>query len=83
MTSSSSGAPGLSVPNVTGSVNNTPALGLPGTTSLPNANNTTSTKVTNSSGKFNPPALSYCSSATKSKELLYVEINILNIFSFS
>lgn len=51
MTSSSSGAPGLSVPNVTGSVNNSPALGLPGATSLPNANNTTSTKVTNSSAK--------------------------------
>lgn len=51
MTSSNSGAPGLSVPNVSGSVNNSPSLGLPGTTSLPNANNTTSTKVTNSSAK--------------------------------
>ncbi|KAE8752080.1 hypothetical protein FOCC_FOCC001242 [Frankliniella occidentalis] len=51
LTSSNTGAPGLSVPNVSGSVNNSPSLGLPGTTSLPNANNTTSTKVTNSSAK--------------------------------
>ncbi|KAJ1530638.1 hypothetical protein ONE63_005512 [Megalurothrips usitatus] len=51
ITSSTSGAPGLSVPNVSGSVNNSPSLGLPGATSLPSANNTSSTKVTNSSAK--------------------------------